>query len=260
MSTVDPNIQQHQPSPLRSTPSRPDADDLDVTESDFDIDFSSSDDEAGVFFGTPKAVERKIVAALSRSIPATPIGRDRTPASGPRRSSLANRVNKRDSREFLRRKTLLLGTPGPSGEKVWEGGFHERPDAASDVEAVALEPLEMGESPVAGPSTPMAQTREEIAVDLTDLHLDTFPSSESDDDAEPEAEEMYFDEDEEDKENSAIPEDWMGDEEDEDEYIPAPPESIPLTIGFRADQFEHGELMVSCRVLTSRHVAPAQYG
>lgn len=189
-----------------------------------------------MFFGTPKAVERKIVAALSLSIPATPSRG--TPSGGSRRSSLANRVNKRDSREFLRRKTMLLSTPGagPSGEKVWEGGFHER---TPGVDHTQLEPVELEASePAAGPSTPMVQDHEDIAVDLDSLRLDAFPSWDNTHTSD------EYEEEEEDKENTAVPEEWYGDEEDEDEYIPAPPEGIPMTIGFCADQFELGETLL----------------
>ncbi|BEJ15162.1 hypothetical protein CspHIS471_0409290 [Cutaneotrichosporon sp. HIS471] len=188
---------------------------------DIDVDFSSSDDEVGVFFGTPKAVENKIVAALSKSITATSLTRERSPA--PRHSS--RRLQKRDSREFLRRKTLLLSTQGAgaSGEKMWEGGFHERTDELEEDE------------PVTGPST-SATHHEDLAVDLDTLRLDTFPSSPYDD----AKSEDYFDEEEEDKENTAVPEEWDGEEgyDSEDEYVPAPPESVPMTIGFCDGQYD----------------------
>ncbi|BEI92060.1 uncharacterized protein CcaverHIS019_0408800 [Cutaneotrichosporon cavernicola] len=188
---------------------------------DIDVDFSSSDDEAGVFFGAPKAVEHKIVAALSKSITATSLTCERSPA--PRRSSV--RLQKRDSREFLRRKTLLLSSheAGASGEKMWEGGFHERTDELEEDE------------PVTGPSTSAAH-HEDLSADLDTLRLDTFPSSPYDDDKS----EDYFDEEEEDKENTAVPEEWDGEEgyDSEDEYVPAPPESVPMAVGFRDGQYD----------------------
>lgn len=206
------------------SPTRSMSADADHSDTDFEIDFSSSDDEAGVFFGTPKAVEHKIAAALSRSIPATPLTRERP--SAPRRSS--SRLQKRDSREFLRRKTLLLSTPGagPSGDKMWEGGFHERTE-------------ELEDEPIAGPSTPMVP-HEDIAVELDTLRLDTFPSSPEDD----ARSDDFFDEEEEGKENTAVPEEWDGEEgyDSEDEYVPAPPESVPMTIGFRDGQYDMGKM------------------
>ncbi|KLT42533.1 hypothetical protein CC85DRAFT_83071 [Cutaneotrichosporon oleaginosum] len=200
------------PTPSRSTT-------LDQSDTDFEIDFSSSDDEAGVFFGTPKPVESKILAALSKSISSTPLTRERPPA--PRRSSA--RLPKRDSREFLRRKTLLLSTPGagPASEKMWEGGFVERPEDVDD-------------EPLPGPSTPMVG-HEDIAVDLDTVQLDTFPSS-------PEVTylDAFFNEEEEDKENSAVPEEWDGDQEydSEDAYVPAPPEGVPMSLGFCDGQYD----------------------
>jgi len=91
---------------------------------------TSSDEEGGVFFGAHDALETQLVAKLSHDSPCSSCS-----ASPARRSSTrVPRVKKRDSREFIRRKTLLLSAkensernePGSSkGEKTWAGGFYE---------------------------------------------------------------------------------------------------------------------------------------
>lgn len=186
-------------------------------------DFSSSDDEAGVFFGAHKPFESKIVSALSKSIPSSPATHDLSRAAGPRRSSLINRVRKRDSREFLRRKTLLL--PGtPQADKAWEGGFYER-DAQVE----------------AGPSSgsPTVLDSEDVVADFDSLHLDSFTSSlssggetlstaASDDES--------TGDDEHDKENIEEPEVYL-EQEQEEEYVPPPRESVPISVGFNIEQF-----------------------
>jgi len=91
---------------------------------------SGSDEEEGVFFGTHQPKEAALVAQLSSTIstPTRPL------------------VRKRDSREFLRRKTLLLSarkanTPAPSTarkedtEKEWSGGFYVKGARPRAVEA-----------------------------------------------------------------------------------------------------------------------------
>lgn len=92
---------------------------------------SDSDDEDGVFFGAHDPTESEMVARLSAASPLA-LG-----IQGERRQSTGgNRLRKRDSREFLRRKTLLLpavgnlelAKAGKEPEKLWHGGFYERRD------------------------------------------------------------------------------------------------------------------------------------
>jgi hypothetical protein len=71
------------------------------------IDDSSDEDEGGVFFGAYQPAERLIVEQLSQQLS--------SPAQSPLASDSPilqrlsrNRVRKRDSREFLRRRTILL--------------------------------------------------------------------------------------------------------------------------------------------------------
>lgn len=100
--------------------------------SDNDSTLSDTDSDDRVFFGSPKKGEEELVARLSKAVPATP----------------RSRLKKRDSREFMRRKTILVTPPrrsqpqadGEEGEgsaseddektekgmKKWPGGFHER--------------------------------------------------------------------------------------------------------------------------------------
>lgn len=78
-----------------------------------------SEDEDGVFFGSHDPREAVLVAQLSSK-------------TTPQRSALAP-LRKRDSREFLRRQTLLLSsrsnrTSHSKLERTWPGGFRERQD------------------------------------------------------------------------------------------------------------------------------------
>jgi hypothetical protein len=95
------------------------------------------DDDDRVFFGSPKKGEEELVAKLSKAVPATP----------------RSKLRKRDSREFMRRKTMLVTPPrrnhiaredpqpetvseieeertGREGSQLWPGGFYERRDTA----------------------------------------------------------------------------------------------------------------------------------
>lgn len=203
------------------------------------LDFSS-DDEAGVFFGTPKAIERKIVASLSKTIPPSPASRDLalTAASGsPRSSSIpTRRVKKRDSREFLRRKTLLLShSESPAtGEKVWEGNFYEKDPAPAEAEIGVGVGVGVEASPSSEESSPKVNILDMTASLVTEengspasssssLDLDIFGSS---DDS------LASDFD---KENTDVPEplDWSP----EPEYVPDEPENLnALTLGMREAQ------------------------
>ena len=101
---------------------------------------SDSGDEDLVFFGTPTSAEARSIARLSQAIPATPL--PSTPSKGQKV------VWKRDSREFLRRQTILHQpyngcTPvkgaqqkqeEKAGRKVWPGGFFDRPLAQREDE------------------------------------------------------------------------------------------------------------------------------
>ncbi|KAL1405113.1 hypothetical protein Q8F55_008736 [Vanrija albida] len=203
---------QHGPSPGPSKPLMAESpslgDDTLLTDTDV-LDFSSSDDEAGVFFGAHRPVERKIIAALSRSTPGLPATPE--PAAAPaRRPSLANRVKKRDSREFVRRKTLLPGTEPPTGEKVWEGGFFEKPSEDED------------ESNSAGPSKSTPRDEAEVTTVLESMRIDEHS---------PEPE-VFIEHDEEmDKENTVIPEQEYSSEED-DLSEGQPVDDVTVTLGF----------------------------
>lgn len=205
----------------------------DITLSDDaeDLGFSSDDDEAGVFFGAHKPSEQKIVAALSRSIPPSPAQHDLSrAAAAPRRSSLLNRVRKRDSREFLRRKTLLLpGTPQqPAAEKVWEGGFYEK-----EAEPGAVEPeVEL----MSSSSSSLPSRNDEVPTDHDSLQTDSLTSLETSMEDSSSSFASEEDELEIDKENLMEPEVYQ-EEEDIDEYIPAPRESAPISVGFGGDLF-----------------------
>lgn len=200
----------------------------DVTFSD--LGFSSSDDEAGVFFGTPKAIERKIVASLSKTIPPSPASRDLalTAASGSRSSPTVKRVKKRDSREFLRRKTLLLAHPEVSpAEKVWEGNFYEKdPPESEEVQA----------SPASEHSSEQSPNILDMTASLiTDAGADASPSSNSSLDLDIFHNTNTSLESDFDKENTDIPEPL--DYTPEPEYIPDEPEpTAALTLGMREGQ------------------------
>ena len=80
-------------------------------------DSNSSDDEGGVFFGSRDPREALLVAELSSK-------------PTPRRSPLAP-LKKRDSREFLRRQTILFSAKKGADvyhaqERAWSGGFYEK--------------------------------------------------------------------------------------------------------------------------------------
>lgn len=200
----------------------------DVTFSD--LGFSSSDDEAGVFFGTPKAIERKIVASLSKTIPPSPASRDLalTAASGssPSRSPAVKRVKKRDSREFLRRKTLLLAHPEVSpAEKVWEGNFYEKDPPTTEEQASPSSEGSNHQSPNILDMTTSLITTADVspASSSSSLDLDIFNKSDT-------SLESDFD-----KENTDIPEPL--DYTPEPEYIPDEPEpTAALTLGMREAQ------------------------
>ena len=94
----------------------------------------SSEDEGGVFLGPHDPLESLLLAKLSDETPAP-----NSPYShGRHRRTLITRVKKRDSRDYMRRKTLLSSTThgssrdkngSPKGKpKIWDVGFHERRD------------------------------------------------------------------------------------------------------------------------------------
>lgn len=138
-----------------------------------DTAFSDSDSDADsdrVFFGSPKAREGELVARLSRVIPATPRGR----------------VKKRDSREFMRRQTILLSPRSgressaevdeeEEGEvrekevkKVWPGGFHERrPSTGADDSDCSSPSSSSASSPVPARYLDTPSRRHDDASDLT---------------------------------------------------------------------------------------------
>ncbi|WVQ66654.1 uncharacterized protein L199_004841 [Kwoniella botswanensis] len=68
---------------------------IDVTGIEADDEEDTSDDDQGVFLGDHRPDELSLIAKLSASTSASP-------------SPIIHRVKKRDSREFMRRKTLLL--------------------------------------------------------------------------------------------------------------------------------------------------------
>ena len=90
----------------------------------------SSDGEYGVFLGPHDPLENQLVSKLSDYSPLYSISRPK------QKPVLIKRIRKRDSREFLRRKTFLSSDKNDleTEEKVlfkgkgraWEGGFHER--------------------------------------------------------------------------------------------------------------------------------------
>lgn len=177
------------------------------------LDFSSSDDEAGVFFGAHLPVERKIIAALSRSVPSVPAVE--STRSAPRRSSLAARVKKRDSREFVRRKTLMPGTEPLAGEKVWEGGFFEKP--SEDVDDANL----------AGPSQSAPRDDVEVSTVLQSMRIDENDRSIESDHG------VFVEDEETDKENTVIPEpEYSSEEEEEEEEFDQPTDDLTVTLGF----------------------------
>ena len=162
-------------SPLRRSPSTCS---IASTSSNIDehTDMSSSEDEAeGVFFGGHDTREEQLVAQLSKSIPSTPEPQHRR-MSRPR-------IKKRDSREFLRRKTLLLtartNTPVKQ-DKVWEGGFYEKgplretdmeQDSDEEFQTPNLHRIHMEQSPMCVPAEHC-----DITIDFSKFHLSDSPS------------------------------------------------------------------------------------
>ncbi|WOO86189.1 uncharacterized protein LOC62_07G009675 [Vanrija pseudolonga] len=210
---------QHRPSPGPSKPSLAEppfsplpGDDTMISADADALDFSSSDDEAGVFFGAHLPVERKIIAALSRSVPSVPAVE--SARSAPRRSSLAARVKKRDSREFVRRKTLMPGTEPLAGEKVWEGGFFEKP--SEDVD----------EANLAGPSQSTPRDDVEVTTVLESMRIDENDRSIDSDHG------AFVEDEETDKENTVIPEPEYSSEEEEEEDFDQPTDDLTVTLGF----------------------------
>lgn len=219
----------------------PDGVACDATFSDFD--FSSSDDEAGVFFGTPKAIESKIVASLSKAIPPSPASRDLAlvAASESRRTSLAKRVKKRDSREFLRRKTLLLSHPDvPPAEKVWEGNFFEKDPPETEEGDMIHRPVEERDEASSNILDMTTSLISEGGANLScstsgsSLDLDIFNHNDT-------LESDY------DKENTDVPEPY--DYTPEAEYVPDEPEdpTAAIALGMPEVQLiDVGELSQSC--------------
>jgi len=213
------------------------------------FDFASDDDEAGVFFGAHNPIEHKIVASLSRSIPPSPASCSLSTIAEPRRASLAasNRVRNNDSREFLRRRTLLHGDL----EKSLSSSAEERSDGTaldmgSEVEDNSrVDPPQ----PEAGPSSHRLPAPSFARADPEPTREDTpeqeMPSFH--------VEEGMFtdihmsDDDETDKENTMVPEMYY-DSEDEMEYT-SPVEHVddkPITLGFTGVGPD-GELTDYCR-------------
>lgn len=113
-----------------------------IPSSSSDEEESSSDDEDGVFLGRYDPLEKQLVSKLSKVSPSSIFSA--TQDEG--RSIIIPRRKKRDSREFVRRKTLLLSSTqglkedpkvSPNGkDKAWEGGFFKRrDDAESDIDS-----------------------------------------------------------------------------------------------------------------------------
>lgn len=107
------------------------------------VSASSSEDEDGVFFGAHDAKELHHLAKLSEGISSSP---SPSSTSSPSTSSARStpRIRKRDSREFLRRKTLGLSLgpntslaksiDGMERNKKWSGGFYEQGARSRQVE------------------------------------------------------------------------------------------------------------------------------
>lgn len=147
-SSYVPNSAAASPATSAASSSGTDSDIADTTDlSDSDADESDGGDL--VFFGTPTAKEAQSIARLSQAIPATPL--PSTPTHTPSKRQRTT-VRKRDSREFLRRQTIVhepyAGTPSTStkgkgkgkavdasGRKIWPGGFFERSGRDVDEEA-----------------------------------------------------------------------------------------------------------------------------
>ena len=93
---------------------------------------NSSDDEYGVFLGAHDPFENQLVSKLSNSSPLHSTSRLR------QKPVLIQKLRKRDSREFLRRKTLSSSAKdepetnenvrSKGKERTWEGGFYEKMD------------------------------------------------------------------------------------------------------------------------------------
>ncbi|OCF61619.1 hypothetical protein L486_01273 [Kwoniella mangroviensis CBS 10435] len=83
------------PIPLADLPCDSSSSNIDVTGIEADDEGDTSDDDQGVFLGDHRPDELSLIAKLSASTSASP-------------SPIIHRAQKRDSREFMRRKTLLL--------------------------------------------------------------------------------------------------------------------------------------------------------
>ncbi|WVW86332.1 hypothetical protein I302_108376 [Kwoniella bestiolae CBS 10118] len=125
---------------------------IDVTGIEADDEEDTSDDDKGVFLGNHRPDELHLIAKLSAS----------TPCSS---SPVIRRVKKRDSREFMRRKTLLL-SPITKPKPITRSVLTERqiePDYYNDSESSTSSP---SKHPQCACSTPMKSH------DASDLTLD----------------------------------------------------------------------------------------
>lgn len=148
---------------------------LDDGDRDSTSDLSSEDDEDDrVFFGTLHRDEEELVARLSKAVPPTP----------------RSRLKKRDSREFMRRKTILSTPPRRRGisqdeevdedpvreveeaessltsGKKWPGGFHERREE-DNISDYGSSPSSSSTSP-----TPVAYPETSAGTRITEDHCD----------------------------------------------------------------------------------------
>ncbi|KAK4689217.1 hypothetical protein P7C73_g872, partial [Tremellales sp. Uapishka_1] len=157
------------------------------THDEQETDASSDSDDGGVFFGARNPLEAQVVAKLSHP-PAQPL------VSRSRRSSLITRLRKRDSREFLRRKTLLLPAREEQAEaevetkgKRWEGSlFDERKSqgsASDDSSSPCPSPLNrlrMHSTPIQEhpfqSSAELAEDHCDLTFNMAGFHLSDSPS------------------------------------------------------------------------------------
>jgi hypothetical protein len=230
---------------------------------------SDSDDEEGVFFGAHDAAESEMVAKLSAFSP-SPIAL--AIQSERRHSAGGNRLRKRDSREFLRRKTLLLPSVGnlelakvgKEPEKLWHGGFYERRDGEGGSDERSEDDASFSRSQEVDVSTPskgarhLDQSHSELTLDFAAFRLteasplppprpDPRSSPEFDDstevDSDEEASDSSSDVGQSDKENVEVHFSPEPEEESEHDQTLDP----AITVGFDRREEEDGEWIIHQR-------------
>jgi hypothetical protein len=223
----------------------------------FHSDLSDSDDEDGVFFGAHDPTESEMVARLSAASPIA-LG-----IQGERRQSTGgNRLRKRDSREFLRRKTLLLPSvgnlelakAGKEPEKLWHGGFYERREGeGSDERSDNASSLDIAVSTPSKRPSHLDQSHSELTLDFAAFRLtEASPppprsSPQFDDSTEVDSDEEHSDGGSEigtsDKENVEVHFSPEPEEESEHDQKLGP----AITVGFDRREDEDGERAFSNR-------------